>query len=40
LGEEYLAMLRRELEEIESEEYLIDFADANEYQFTIDGKAA
>lgn len=38
LGDEYLSMLRREWVYINSEEYLSDMAEANEYTFTADGR--
>ena len=38
LGEEYLSMLRREYEYQTSEEAIIETINANEYEFTEDGK--
>ena len=38
LGEEYLSMLRKEYEYLTSEEAIIKTIEANEYEFTKDGK--
>lgn len=38
LGEEYLSLLRREYDFLSSREQLADFAAANEYTFTAEGK--
>ncbi|MCK9361668.1 hypothetical protein M0Q28_05625 [Patescibacteria group bacterium] len=38
LGEEYLSMLRQEYEYLTSEEAIIETIEANEYEFTEDGK--
>lgn len=38
LGQEYLTMLRDEYEYMSGEEYLADFAEANGYTFTAEGK--
>jgi hypothetical protein len=37
-SEEVLSMLRREFEHMTSDEYIIDMFDANEYEFTEQGK--
>jgi hypothetical protein len=38
LGEEYLSILRKEYEYLTSEEAIIETIQANEYEFTEDGK--